>query len=260
MVKDDKLKRFLILAGAMMVTPMAMADCQEQLKSISHELYGSRAVDDDSLSVCKVWPYSPDKTIMVMLINQPENKSLDESLFDYDVDVVVTDTQSGKILARNYHPRAITNDAIALSSVTIDTARYQLTPELRAFGIRFNRHGASRVNPIEYNNLNLYVLKDKALPLMVNQLTVEDLGGEWDGDCAGYFDKKIRTISILKTSTSGFADLGVHEVSVHSEATKRKDECTETEAAKKQADYTLHFNGINYSVDKKLRLFDESQF
>lgn len=252
------MKRFLIFASAMVIAPIAMADCQEQLKSLSHQLYGKRTVDDDNLNVCKVWPYSPDKTIMVMLVNQPEER--DRDVYDYDVDVVVTDTQSGKILARNYHPHAITNDAIALSHVTIDTARYQLTPELRAFGVRFNSHGSSRVNPIYYSNLNLYVLKDRVLPLMVNQLTVEDFGAEWDGDCAGYSDKTTRTLSISKTSTSGFADLSVHEVSTHTESAKRNNDCEDTAVSKTQANYTLHFNGINYSVDKKQRLFDESQF
>lgn len=247
----NKILLALVPALSLLAAPalaQAEEECMAQLKTQAALLHPTSQLNESN-SACKVWPWAPDKTIMVMMLSAPD---ADPNMPIYDVDVLVTDTHSGKVIARNTHPQAIQDDAVQTRYVTIDTARYQLTPELRAFAIRFSHTGASRVNPFNTESLNMYVLKGKTLPLLVNHFTVGDNGGEWDGNCAGNFTDSKRTLSVLKTTSHGYADLRVQGKTTSSEAIlDQSGNCISKEVEKKEADIILRFNGSVYPVDKK---------
>ncbi|MCE0828536.1 hypothetical protein LVQ78_21215 [Buttiauxella sp. A2-C2_NF] len=247
----NKILLALVPALSLLAAPalaQAEEECMAQLKTQAALLHPTSQLNE-SISACKVWPWAPDKTIMVMMLSAPDGEP---DFTIYDVDVMVTDTQSGKVIARNTHPQAVQDDAIATSSVTIDTARYQLTPDLRAFAIRFVHTGSSNVNQFGVESLNMYVLKDKTLPLLVNHFSMVIDSGEWDGACTGYFTKNKRTISVLNTTSNGYADLRVHDKKVSNETNRDKaGKCAETKVGEEETDIILRFDGKVYPVDKK---------
>ena len=96
-------------------------------------------------STCEIWPGNPEQSLAVLLLPQSP-QSDDETI--YDVDTVVANSKSGAIIVHAYQPSAITSDAVALESVKIDTARWQLTPQVLAFGVSKTFSGSSSVNPL----------------------------------------------------------------------------------------------------------------
>ncbi|MDD2089851.1 hypothetical protein NP522_06565 [Pseudomonas guariconensis] len=114
---------------------------------------------------------------------------------DYVLDVLVADAVSGKVIARSCHEAAIVSDALKFSGVTLDTARYQLAPGLRAFGVRIRYTGSLRVNPLSSETLSLYVNDGSQLREILAEMLVSDSQGDWDGFCAGHFGEKKRTLA-----------------------------------------------------------------
>jgi len=249
----------LLCSALLLTSPVAAveadASCTGQLKTLAKSLHPKHKLSEE-LSTCKVWPYSADKTIMVIMLADPtQNDPYDQT---WDIDVVVTDTTSGKVVARNHTLRAIQDNAVFTSQVTIDTARYQLTPGLRAFGVRFTHRGSSRVNPFNIESLSLYAMRDQALPMVLNHFIMNETGGEWDGNCAGTLSEKKRTLSVLKSSRHGFADLKVQ--SKTSESISKVDargECQIKETSNKQTDLILRYDGKRYPIGKDNR-FDNA--
>nr|WP_323164008.1 hypothetical protein [Pseudomonas atacamensis] len=108
-------------------------------------------------SLCKDWPAYPQLTITALSTFVPDPVyGHDGSVGSYDLDLAVT-AGSPKSLATYHQPSAFLSDAIALESLELDTARYKLTPDLRAFGVRAHFKGSSRVNPLDEILLSLYV-------------------------------------------------------------------------------------------------------
>lgn len=128
------MNRVIGVLALCLVSFSSLADCQPLLANLAKP-FAAKVSMNTELSTCKVWPYAPDKTIAVLMLEPKEEAQPDFT--DFDVAVLVVDSQTGKVLASKYHPKAIMDDAIYTSSVIIDTARYQLSPAIRAFGGAF---------------------------------------------------------------------------------------------------------------------------
>ncbi|WP_431222792.1 hypothetical protein ACQ86O_21565 [Serratia sp. L9] len=233
------------LLALCLVSFCSLADCQAILSSLAKP-FEATLTRNTELSTCKIWPYAPDKTIAVLML-APKVKE-DPDFTDYDVAVYVVDTQSGKILSSRYHPKAIMDDAIYTSSVAIDTARYQLAPQVRAFGVRFNHRGSSSVNPIGLERLNLYTLNDRQLTLVLNNLPMDEYGGEWDGQCAGDFAETKRTLALGAGSQQGYRDLELQERVNHRTSVKKGEDCVESHKTLAKPPSVLRFDGKAYPV------------
>lgn len=239
------MKRVIAVLGLGLVSCTALADCQPLLSELAKP-FAAKTTLNTELSTCKVWPYAPEKTIAVLMLEAKEQAEPDFT--DYDVAVYVVDSQSGKVLASKYHPRAIMDDAIYTSSVSIDTARYQLSPELRAFGVRFNHRGSSSVNPINIERLNLYTLQEQQLSLVLNNLTMNEYSGEWDGQCAGDFVLTNRALALGKQVHNGFQDLQIQTLATHKGASKKGADCVENSKVVAKTRVELKFDGKAYPV------------
>ncbi|TQI80108.1 hypothetical protein FHU10_5036 [Serratia fonticola] len=233
------------LLALCLVSFSSLADCQAILQELAKP-YEASLTRNAALSSCKVWPYAPDKTLAVLML-EPKVKA-DPDFTDYDVAVFVVDSQSGNVLASQYHPKAIMDDAIYTSSVTIDTARYQLSPEVRAFGVRFNHRGSSSVNPINIERLNLYTLEAGHLTLVINNLQMNEFGGEWDGQCAGDFTETRRVLALGASSHQGYRDLELQETVINRTSLKQGEECVDSQETLTKARSTLQFDGKRYPV------------
>lgn len=244
-----------LLASAVLCLPLfahadtdATADCQSHLSTWMKILHPGRQLDTEH-AACKVWPADPSLTLAVQALPKAGNTD-DEG--EYDVEVLVADSKSGAIIAHEYEPAAISSDAIRFSQIDLDTARYQLTPQLRAFGVRVTYEGASRVNPYEGQALSLYVLDGRTLRRVVDNLTVENNSGEWDGNCAGTFSATTRTLAVGPANSVGYATLRVGETSKESVSKQTSSDCVSTDHPSKRTTTTLEYDGTAYRVPKAL--------
>jgi hypothetical protein len=223
----------------------SLADCQPLLSELAKP-FAAKVTMNTELSTCKVWPYAPEKTIAVLMLEPKEESQPDFT--DYDVAVLVVDSQSGKVLASKYHPRAIMDDAISTRGVIIDTARYQLSPTLRAFGVRFDHRGSSSVNPISIERLNLYTLQEQQLTLVLNNLTMNEYSGEWDGQCAGDFVVTYRALALGKHVHNGLQDLQIQTLATHKESSIKGADCVESNKIVAKTRVEIKFDGKAYPV------------
>jgi hypothetical protein len=207
-------------------------------------LQPGRAVDADS-AVCKVWPSNPTQTIAVLPLPQ-KGATTDETT--YDLEVLVTDSRTGAVIAHSYEPSAIRSDAMGLQGIAVDTAPWRLTPQDLAFGVTKSFQNSSRVDPFADTNLSLYVIDGGKLRRVLSNLTTRQSRGEWDANCAGQFSDTSRAISVGRAGHGGYATLLVSEKTVDTISTVAGEQCTSKDAAAKRASFTMEYDGSRYAI------------
>lgn len=202
-----------------------------------------------TISDCKIMPNKPQYMLVAIAQLTPES-IVDEGNYagEYDLDMIVMDAASYKVIKRFSQAKAIPTDAIAFTGLTIDTAKYNLNNRQRAFGLRVNFRGSSRVNPYSQTLLNLYIEVDKGLQEVLHGFEVESYSGEWDGNCEGEFYFSTSTLAIKKTEATGFSDLLVKTQSGGSVNRLIKDECTDKEKVKETQHSLLRYTGGSYKL------------
>ncbi|MBU6959565.1 hypothetical protein KRR23_17725 [Pseudomonas sp. CVAP len=206
-------------------------------------------------SVCKDWPAYSGQTITALSQIEPDSTHSDEpdGMGMYDLKLAVVSNVDGKPLAHYSKASVFSSDAIRFDGLSIDTARYKLTSDLRAFGVRAGFTGLSRANPFGESRLSLYVREGNTLRPVLEQLVIESGGGEWDTNCAGEFSNIKRTLDIAKTSSHGFADLIVKSVTTGSQDSVKNGECESKDTVGKTVLTTLRYDGQRYVVPKELQ-------
>ena len=116
----------LLLLITLSFPMVSSADCEKWIDYLLEKYHSSRESDK---AICKIWPADESKTIVVL----PFPHEIEGTIF-YDLDVLLVDTQSGELIAHNWQQNAFVSDTIELNNFEIDTARYQLNNEYRAFG------------------------------------------------------------------------------------------------------------------------------
>ncbi|UVA80192.1 hypothetical protein [Pandoraea commovens] len=245
---SSMLARRAIAAALFCLPLLAHADCKDRLNDWAKTLQPGRAVDAD-FATCKVWPANPAQTLAVLPMAQPGGTDDDKV---YDVEVVVADSQSGKIVAHRFEKAAITSDAIMLRGIALDTAPWRLTPQTVAFGVRLSFEGSSRVNPFSQTSLSLYVIDGTTLRKVVDNLATQKSGGEWDGNCAGSFDDTSRAVSVGPVGKNGYAKLVVSEKTTTTTNKPTRNDCASKERTAKGANVTLEYDGSRYVIPKAL--------
>ncbi|APC15537.1 hypothetical protein BLL42_07275 [Pseudomonas frederiksbergensis] len=206
-------------------------------------------------SVCKDWPAYDGQTITALSQIEPDPTLTDEPAGTgmYDLKLAVVSNVDGKPLARYSKASVFSSDAFRFDGLSIDTARYKLTSDLRAFGVRAGFTGSSRANPFDEAWLSLYVREGNTLRPVLEQLVIESGSGEWDTNCAGEFSRTKRTLDMAKTSSHGFADLIVKSVTTGSLNTVKNGECEYNDTVGKTVLTTLRYDGRQYVVPKEMQ-------
>lgn len=206
-------------------------------------------------SVCKDWPAYDGQTITALSQIEPDPTQSNEpdGMGMYDLKLAVVSNVDGKPLARYAKASVFSSDAVRFDGLSIDTARYKLTSDLRAFGVRAGFTGSSRANPFGESQLSLYVREGNTLRPVLEQLVIESASGEWDTNCAGEFSNIKRTLDIAKTSSHGFADLIVKSVTTGSQDSVKNGECESKDTVGKTVLTTLRYDGQRYVVPKELK-------
>lgn len=205
--------------------------------------------------VCKVWPASPDKTLVAVKLQHARDG--DQAVDEADLDLLVVDSARDRIVQRHREDGVLSSDAIRVSSFAFDTARYRLDDKTTAFGLRVNRSGNSRPNPYEDSTLRLYVIDSTGLRPVLRNLVVMRNQGEWDTRCAGEFTDTRRTISVDAKRDNGYAGLLLNTVARTTRNVPKGEDCDEVDGGTDKSSVRLRYDGRQYVVPKDLRGFED---
>ncbi|MGH8082471.1 MAG: hypothetical protein ACREP7_17990 [Lysobacter sp.] len=260
----------LLLVFAAMHAPAALAaDCESRVYDLLQAAYpgaqgetgdegellrvsagGTRWINTGAV-ICKVWPASPGKTLLaVKLQHEAATGAAADSA---DLELLVADSNSSKITQRYREAGALDSDAIRISSLSLDTARYRLDDKTTAFGLRVNYSGSSRANPYSSTVLSLYVLDGAKLRPVLRKLEVALDRGEWDTNCAGEFENAQRTVAIDSKRDHGYAGLLVSGDEETRRRAAKGDDCEDVAGTNRKRKARLSYDGREYTVPKELQ-------
>lgn len=205
-------------------------------------------------SVCKEWPAYPG--VNITAVSQLEAQPGVENPYDegrYDLRLALVPASGGAALATYFQGALFNSDAVRFNDLSLDTARYTLTAQQRAFALRATFRGSSRANPFGEVWLSLYIREGSTLRPVLESLIVESNGGEWDTQCEGEFYETRRTVQIAGTHSHGYADLIVKTVSSGSRNIRQGEDCDSTSSTEKPVMTTLRYDGKQYVVPEEMQ-------
>lgn len=211
----------------------------------------AQVIDPDNV-VCKAWPYRPELTLAAIPILEAvppaegENKG--------DVEIIVFNRTIGKILARRLETGMAFSDAIRFSSLDLDTARYDLSSDLRAFGLRTSQSGSSRVNPYEEQALWLYTFNNGNIERVLDGLIVQRTNGENDGDCSGSSTTIKRTLTIIPKKEPGYRELQIEQTLMQETSTKTAAACHSSNRFDQPVHFSLAYRDGRYRPVARVNL------
>ncbi|KAE9641031.1 hypothetical protein EJA70_23315 [Pseudomonas sp. PB103] len=234
--RNTLLGSFIVLG---LLTMTAQAACQ------------TKEFDGKSLSRCKVWPAFQNQAIALKSTYLADAGSDDAGMYDLDLSIV--NASNAAPIATYHKPGAYNSDAIRLDDLRIDTARYRLAPDVRAFGVRSLFGHSSSALPYEKTDLTLYVREGNALRPVLEGLVVFKNNGEFMGDCSGYANQVRRTLDVAPTSHHGFADLIITTRGSKMKEIKSGGQCVSKTTDLKKTQITLTYDGEQYVVPEDFR-------
>ena len=241
MTTTRKLLSSIAVLGLIIAAGQAQAGCEEAP-------FGER-----TFTICKVWPAYDDQSIVATSTFKPDSGDANNDGGNVDLELSLIHSSSSKRLASYHKKDAYYSDAVAYEGLSIDTARYKLTTDSRAFGIRSSFEHSSSVNPFHKTELALYLKEGDALRPVLEGLVISTSRGEWDGNCAGEGERTQRTVDIGNTTHNGFADLVVSSTVTVTKSFLVGDECKDTSRKLKTTRITLIYDGKQYVVPEALR-------
>ncbi|WP_157940901.1 hypothetical protein [Agrobacterium bohemicum] len=211
-------------------------------------------IDAPHMMTCRVWPANPHLTLVAV----PLIKSANEDGTVGDLELLVVDTSSLAVKQRLLLANRMNDDAIAIRSLEFDTARYKLTKEQAAFGLRISASNNSRANPYNGVSLWLYVLEGSSIRPVVDGMVVSETTGESDTNCATEFKARQTTLSMAPTTNHGFADISAVETNTTTTNFVGKDRaCDETSITDKPQKLRLIYDGRQYPIPEERRAVTE---
>lgn len=212
------------------------------------KLHPERALNHE-LAVCAPWRGVPGRAIVALPMPQSGSEP---GMTTYDLDVLVIEqadngnTERAKIVSRRFDKGALVEDAIGISEIRADTARYTLAPDARAFGLRVLYQGPSRVNPYSQETLTLYLPRGQKLLKVLDELEMSAESGEWDANCAGDFATTRGTLSVMRATSHGLADLTLRRTRTDSRSVLQGDECVTRKRPATFSSVVLRYDGTTY--------------
>lgn len=167
----------------------------------------------------------------------------------YDLDILVVSEDCRKIYHRLVQKEALVSDAESLNSIAVDTGRYNIAPEIRAFGVRATNGHQGGVSS-ERITLRLYAVIDGTLKQIMDPLVTRFAVSD-PGDCSE-FRETTRIIAISKNVRHGYVNLIVNETSEVVEAISSSMGC-EQKSQKRKQHYIIPFDGKRYRLPPDLQ-------
>lgn len=229
------------------------AACDTGLAERMHaKLHPKRALDHER-AVCEPWRGLPGRYIVVLPLPRPSSEP-DRTEFDLDVLVVQQadngNTDRARIVSRLFEEAALSEDAVRIGEIRVDTARYNLAPDARAFGLRVLRQGSSRANPYSNETLTLYLPQGQKLAKVLDGLETTLERGEWDTNCAGNFETVRGSLSVARSMSNGYADLVLRQSRSASRSSLQGEDCVSQDRPATFKSRLLRFDGKEYRLSK----------
>lgn len=232
----------------------AHAVCDTGLAERMHaKLHPKRTLDHER-AVCEPWRGVPGRFIVVLPLPRP---STEPGTTQFDLDVLVVqqadngNTDRAKIVSRLFEEDALTEDAVRIGEIRVDSARYTLAPDARAFGLRILRQGSSRANPYSNESLSLYVPQGPKLAKVLDGLELTLEQGEWDTNCTGSFETVRGSLSVARGGAAGgYADLVLRQARSESRSSPLGDECVAQDQRQTFKSRLLRYDGTRYRLAK----------
>jgi hypothetical protein len=220
---------------------LSHAACESGLAERMHaKLYPNRPLDE-RLAACKVWPAFPGRSIVVLPMPR-ETTDKGAKVFDLELLLIQRpdngNTERDTVIGRLFQPEALDEDATnAIQDIRIDTSRYVLASDARAFGLRVRYRGSSApASPLASETVRLYVHHgSNKLREVLQEIELDHDNGGW------------------KSTSNGFADLQLSRTLVQSRAQEQEDQgCVEKALPAKFSTVTLRYDGERFKVPKSL--------
>lgn len=208
---------------------------------------------------CKLWPYDPSVLLAAVASNDAgDTRSSGERTLV--LDVLMLDADSGTLLA--HHRREIEEDIVmevSEGSLRLDTARYDLAPATRAFGVVVSSSARGPSCPDMYvsGELTLFVREGRAVrPVLAAFLgSWQALEGEFCSATGGVRVSENAGMHIVVESTwqHGFADLtlSAQVTRAVADADGDGDETFSRRTERRR----LRYDGSSYTLDPYRDLF-----
>ena len=232
----------------------AQAACDSGLAERMHaKLHPGRTLDHER-AVCQPWGAFPGRSVVVLPLPR-EGSEPDSTEFDLDV-MVVQQADNGNtdrmtIVSRLFEEKALTHDAIRVEELRIDTARYRLAQDARAFGLRVRYQGSSRAYPYANETLSLYVTQGPRLAKVLDGLEMSVQRGEWDMQCAGTFESMRGSLSLGPGASKGYANLVLNRTRIESANRPQGEACVTQEQPARFGSATLRYDGSAYRMPQQ---------
>lgn len=222
------------------------------------KLYPERRLDHER-ALCEPWRGFMGRFIVVLPMPRPRLPSAPElSTFDLAVLVVQQadngNTERARVVSRFFQASALAEDAIRIAEMKVDTARYPLAGDAHAFGLRVVYRANSRTNPYESDRLSLFVPEGSRLVRVLDSLELTLERGEWDASCAGSFETVRSGLSVLRSTSTGYADLQVRQTRSETVSAPQGEECVTRERPASFRTSVLHFDGKSYRAPSGVTL------
>jgi len=225
------------------------AYASELANKVIEQLNVEKANIASSYVVEKTLPYDEGKTVIVIPIYQIEDDVNIDEAFDLDAYIIIADTITGKILHKLYQARIWTSDAISLQEITIDTGRFILNDQIRAFGIKTTYRNFSRANPFNESLLTLFIVENNRLKRVLDHLIIYSFSAENnEGFCDGYgefFNTNKTHIEIGKLKTNNLYNLIIKQT-IKEETNSDKNGVCVYDVVTSKTMKTLKYNGEKY--------------
>lgn len=251
------------LAPLLLALPMlALAEESPQVcdpsvyKTLSEDLHiGPLSTDSNTApgyivaSACKRWPYKPHFLIAIVAFD--EQKESEKQLVIALIDTKANEVVSQLLTRFDEDPSA----TVGRNSFSIDTARYQLAKDVRAFGVKFRNvgRGANCPGRAWGDELTLYAATGNSinflfsLPLTVIQVHQGCLSMQIEGVAIELEDAEI-SISLDRRYTNGLANL-VAQAQISTDASEAAD--SKLKAHKNRVEtHAFYFDGKLYRPSK----------
>lgn len=200
-------------------------------------------------AACKVWPKDNSKTIVAVGYSTAVET-------EKAIVVAISETGSGKV--DSLYRSKVEEDAgteLHAGSLKIDTGRYDLAPEVRAFAVDMESNGRGASCPEGGSGAmrTLFVQNGSAIRPVLENLALEDWqyvsGGPAMcnlGNAETVVEKFPTSVGISKATSNGFADLVISIASKLDNAKKSK---------RQPFQYVLKYDGRQYPTKEMERAY-----
>jgi len=170
---------------------------------------------ESEYTVCRRDPDDPRQAIVAFAYFSGEEltgKSLERDGDERNLDLVIIEIPSGKIIAHRHEDKTLQDDAERLEGISIDTGRYILAPGKRAFGIRASNSTHCTCANSSHTQLSLYLPRGDTLD-SVMATGVYSYQAEYEKDsppppaCSSVATTSTTTIAVGKGKSHVLADL-----------------------------------------------------